>query len=73
MSPPGAMRVKLYHRCRLEIQDDGRQGWTIHIHTSRGGKPGTIRNRVPEGPAVLQEEARTRVDHECGDWATPRW
>jgi hypothetical protein len=73
MSPRRAVKIQRYRDCRLEIRDGGGQGWTIHIHTPRGGKPGTIRNRMPRGLAMLLEEARARVDRECGDGSAPRW
>lgn len=54
--------VRAYRNARLEIMDDGGDGWAAAIYIT--GEPGRhmLRNRVPHGLAGLLQEAEARVD-----------
>lgn len=57
--------VRSYRGHRLEVQDDGGDGWRVVVHAPRGARvPSveTLRNSVPGGLGELLGEARRRVD-----------
>ena len=63
MTRPTTVQVRTYRGHRLEVRDDGGEGWTVAVYPSRGGAPPEVlRNGVPKGLATLLAEARRRVD-----------
>jgi hypothetical protein len=73
MTRPNTVLVRSHLGCRLEVQDDGGQGWIVRVYDSRGGVSLTLRNRVPNGLEPLLAEARERVDQAYGVSKGPRW
>ncbi len=66
MPRPRRLGVRTCRNHRLEVQDDGGQGWSVTIH---GAGPDdspprrvVLRNAVPNGLEALLNEARRRVD-----------
>ena len=62
MQSPRQVEVRAYRGCRLEILDDGGDGWVIAIYVPGEPNPLRMRNRVPHGLEVLVQEAETMVD-----------
>ena len=63
MSRPMTLEVRTYRSHRLEVRDDGRDGWIIAIYASRpGASPEVLRDSTPYGIATLLAEAERRVD-----------
>ncbi|MCO6415655.1 hypothetical protein JYK14_05615 [Siccirubricoccus sp. KC 17139] len=54
--------LKTYRQHRLEMLDDGHEGWVVAIHAPDDGGQVTLRNHVPSGLVQLLEEARQQVD-----------
>jgi hypothetical protein len=65
------MLVKSYRGCRLEVQDDGGEGWTVNVTDRHGGHVAILRNCVTQGLSVLLEEARCQVDKAQGHAQRP--
>jgi hypothetical protein len=65
--------VRSYRNCRLEIQDDGGEGWIVRVHDADGLASCTLRNRVPNGLEPLLAEARAQVDRAYGQVSAPLW
>jgi hypothetical protein len=56
-----SMQTYRYHR--IELLDDGSDGWVVRIHAEGGGTAAVVlRNAVPNGLPVLLSEAKARVD-----------
>lgn len=54
---------RTYRNHRLELLDDGAEGWIVTVRGPDGGGVLTmLRNRVPNGLGTLIEEARREVD-----------
>lgn len=67
------MGLRSYRNHRLEVADDGAEGWVVAIHAPGGGPDRVaLRNRVPNGLAALLEEARTQIDRRLDGGAWPR-
>lgn len=56
------IEVRTYRGCRLEILDDGGNGWIIAVYVPGEPNPLRMRNRVPHGLGVLMQEAEIMVD-----------
>ncbi len=55
--------MRHYRRYRLEMLDDGAEGWAVTIHPPAGAEGRVVlRNKVPSGLSVLVEEAEGHVD-----------
>ncbi len=54
--------VRTHRAYRLEIVDDGGDGWTVAIYAPDGSDKSVLRTSVPAGLASLLEEARSRID-----------
>lgn len=65
--------IQTYRTCRLEVQDDGGDGWIVHVRDAKGAIKATLRNRVPSGLDVLLSEARGQVDRHAEGAMSPRW
>jgi hypothetical protein len=76
MTRPTTVEVRTHRGHRLEVRDDGGEGWIVAVHPPRGGAPPEVlRNGVPNGLAALLAEARRRVDRRLDgapDGAAPR-
>jgi hypothetical protein len=62
---PRSAKVQLqtYRNHRLEVRDDGGDGWCVVIHVpGDGARSEVLHNRVPNGLRALMGEARRRVD-----------
>ena len=70
---PNTVFVQSYLGCRLEVQDDGGDGWIVRVHDAKKGVSFTLRNRVPTGLEPLLAEARERIDRIRGAIEGPRW
>jgi hypothetical protein len=73
MTQPNTVLVRSHLGCRLEVQDDGGQGWIVRIHDPRGAVSLTLKNRVPNGLEPLLAEARQQVDRAYGIVERPGW
>jgi hypothetical protein len=57
------LEVRTYRGHRLEVRDDGDDGWIVAIYVVGGGAlPEVLRSSVPKGVAGLLVEAKRRVD-----------
>lgn len=65
------LEVRTYRDCRLEIVDDGGDGWMVAIYASDTPNRILLRNRVPHGLATLLKEAETYVDRRLRRDALP--
>ena len=65
--------LKTYRGWRIEVRDDGGQGWLAIIREPQTGLATTLRNRVPQGLEPLLAEARSRVDRETGQELALNW
>src|SRR3712207_1442339 len=70
---PASLRrvgIRTYRNHRLEVLDDGADGWAVAIHVAGEGRTVVLRNSVPNGLDVLLAEARARVDRRLdgGAW-----
>ena len=56
--------VRSHRGHRIEVRDDGGEGWAVVIHPRPGdaGDPETLRDRTPNGLSGLLAEARRRAD-----------
>jgi hypothetical protein len=66
MARPQTMFVWFYLDCRLEVQDDGGEGWIVRIYDAQGAALRTLRSRIRNGLELLLTEARQKVDHAYG-------
>jgi hypothetical protein len=63
MTRSTTVQVRTYRGHRLEVRDDGGDGWIVSIYLVKGGAlPEALRNSVPNGLATLLAEAERRVD-----------
>ncbi|MBL6081357.1 hypothetical protein JMJ56_25505 [Belnapia sp. T18] len=62
MPGPRQVGVENYRDHRIEVQDDGAEGWMLTIFEPNTYETSTLRCSVPDGLAVLLDEARSRVD-----------
>ena len=56
------VEVRSYRDCRLQILDDGGEGWLVVVHTPDPRDQLVLRNSVPHGLAVLIREAEEYVN-----------
>lgn len=61
------MEIRSYRNARLEIMDDGGDGWAVAIYIADEPSRRMLRNRVPHGLAVLLSEAEAYVDRRMND------
>ena len=62
--------VRVYREHRLEVLDDRGTGWAVRIHAPGTPDRVVLRNSVPNGLAVLIEEAMRQIDRRLdGTWA----
>jgi hypothetical protein len=73
MTRPNTVLVRSHLGCRLEVQDDGGQGWIVRVYDRAGAMSLTLRNRVPNGLEPLLAEARHQVDRAYGMAERPPW
>lgn len=73
MPRPTQVGLRTYRNHRLEVRDDGGDGWCVVIHAPGRGalQPEVLRNRVPNGLGILMDEARRRVDQKLGGGRAP--
>ncbi|RYG63560.1 hypothetical protein EON80_20985 [bacterium] len=62
MTKQQPVALKSYRNHRLEVLDDGGDGWVVTIYEPQGGNSTTLRNRVPSGLSFLMEEAEAIID-----------
>lgn len=64
MRREAGVQVHTYRGHRIEVRDDGGDGWAVVVHPRPGdrGAPETLRSGTPNGLAGLLAEARQRVD-----------
>jgi hypothetical protein len=68
MTRSTTVEVRTYRGHRLEVRDDGGDGWIVSIYPVAGGAlPEAIRNSIPNGLATLLAEAEQRVDWRLND------
>ena len=65
------VEVRTYRGCHLEILDDGGDGWVVAVHNPDTSDRVLLRNSMPNGLAVLLEEAEARVDRRLGKVSFP--
>ena len=56
------VEIRTYRGCRLEILDDGGDGWAVAIYAADAPGRVLLRNHAPHGLAQLLAEAEARVD-----------
>jgi hypothetical protein len=58
------IQIHSYRGHRIEVRDDGGDGWAVAVHPRPGdhGAPETLRSGMPNGLAGLLAEARRQVD-----------
>jgi hypothetical protein len=58
------IQIHSYRGHRIEVRDDGGDGWAVVVHPRLGdrGAAATLRSGMPNGLAGLLAEARRRVD-----------
>ena len=59
-----SIQIHSYRGYRIEVRDDGGDGWAVVVHPRPGdrGAPETLRSGTPNGLHHLLTEARHRVD-----------
>ena len=63
MPRSATVQLRTHRHHRLEVRDDGGEGWCVVIHApGDGARPEILRNRVPNGLGTLMGEARRLVD-----------
>jgi hypothetical protein len=62
MTKQQPVSLKSYRNHRLEVLDDGGDGWVVTIYEPQCGKSATLRNRVPSGLKFLVAEAEATID-----------
>ena len=71
MPRPARVGLRTYRNHRLEVRDDGGEGWCVVIHAlGDDARPEVLRNRVPNGFGTLMGEARRLVDQRLDGRAT---
>jgi hypothetical protein len=60
------IELRTYRDCRLEVLDDGGDGWMVVVHAPDAPSERQLRNRVPQGLAPLLAEAKAHVDRRLG-------
>lgn len=56
------VEIRSYRNARLEIMDDGGDGWAVAIYIADEPDHRMLRNCVPHGLVVLLSEAEAYVD-----------
>lgn len=67
------VEVRTYRDSRLEVLDDGGDGWTVAIYASDGTGRVLLRNRTPHGLAQLLKEAEAHVNRRLGNNTLPTY
>ncbi len=62
MPRPRQVELRTHRDYRLEIKDDGGDGWMVIIYASNHTDRSVLRTSVPGGLAGLLDEARSRID-----------
>lgn len=63
-----SIQIHSYRGYRIEVRDDGGDGWEVVVYPrpSDRGAPEALRSGMPGGLAGLLAEARLRVDRRFG-------
>ncbi|WP_043342623.1 hypothetical protein [Belnapia moabensis] len=62
MQGPRQVGIENHRDHRIEVQDDGAEGWILTIYDPKAFEKSTLRCSVPDGLTTLLNEARSRID-----------
>ncbi|SDB74624.1 hypothetical protein [Belnapia rosea] len=74
MLRPSQVKLQTHRGYRLEVKDDGGDGWMVTIYTPDSSDKSVLRTSVPDGLTGLLDEARSHIDRRVDGqpWAHER-
>ncbi|TDG16184.1 hypothetical protein [Paracraurococcus ruber] len=69
--PYRQVEIRSLRDCRVEILDDGGDGWMVVVHTPDPRDQLVMRNSVPHGLAALLAEAEAYVNRRANTGRLP--